>query len=182
MVTASGERVMGPDLADDGALEKLCQRSDFVVLALETYSPTVLHALNESAINTRTRWLSVYFDGSEAVIGPTYVPGETCCYHEFETQAQASLRYKAEYLVFKEFLRDTAVDTEPLVLPPYASVAAGFAVTSVVRSLLNGQTFTSGRAMRINFETLSIDMQDVLRLPRCPACGGARPTYRNLFL
>jgi thiazole/oxazole-forming peptide maturase SagC family component len=160
----------------------LCERSTFVVLAMETYSPAVLHALNESAIAHRTTWISAFFDGSEAVIGPTYVPGETCCYHEFETQSQASLRYKAEHLVFKEFLRDAADDTEPLVLPPYASIVAGLTATSVLHSLLRGTTFTTGRAMRINFETLSIDLQDVLRLPRCPACGGARPTYRNLFL
>ena len=169
-------------LDDDVALGSICERADLVVVALETHSPSTLHAMNEMAIAHRTSWMSVFFDGSEAVIGPTYVPAETCCYHEFETQSQASMRYKAEYLVFKEFLRNTSLDNEVFTLPPFASVAAGFTATSALHYLVRGKSFTSGRVMRINFETLSIDMHDVLRLPRCPACRGARPTYRNLFL
>jgi bacteriocin biosynthesis cyclodehydratase domain-containing protein len=162
-------------------LADVCAQSDFVVLASETYSPVLLHATNEQAIEHATPWMSVYFDGSEAVVGPTYVLGETCCYHEFETQAQASLRYGGEHVVYKEFLRDL----DPgggFVLPAYAMIAAGWAVTSALRFLLEGTTFTVGRALHLNFETLSIDVQDVLKLPRCPACGGERPAYRNLFL
>jgi bacteriocin biosynthesis cyclodehydratase domain-containing protein len=170
------------DFAPKGVVhDDVWAQSDFVVLASETYSPALLHAANEQAIEHATPWMSVYFDGSEAVVGPTYVLGETCCYHEFETQAQASLRYGGEHVVYKEFLRDLDHD-EGFVLPAYAMIAAGWAVTSALRFLLEGTTFTVGRALHINFETLSVDVQDVLKLPRCPACGGERPAYRNLFL
>lgn len=175
------EVVTAADIADDDAVGRVFERVDFVVVAYETYSPTLLHAANEQAIRHRTPWMSTYFDGSEAVIGPTCVPGETCCYHEFEIQSEATLTFKGEHLIFKESLEER-IDSAVLVLPPYAMVAAGLAVTSALRFLINGETFTTGRAIRLNFETLSVDFQDVFKLPRCPACWSERPSYRQLFL
>jgi bacteriocin biosynthesis cyclodehydratase domain-containing protein len=180
------EVMAADDIARDDAVGRVFERADFVVVAYETFSPTLLHAANEQALRHRVPWMSAYFDGSEAVIGPTCVPGETCCYHEFEIQSEATLTFRGEHLLFKEALVDHTgnerLDSAALVLPPYAMVAAGLAVTSALRFLVKGNTFTSGRAIRLNFETLSIDFQDVFKLPRCPACSGERPSYRQLFL
>jgi bacteriocin biosynthesis cyclodehydratase domain-containing protein len=180
------EVVAADDIADDDAIGRVFESADFVVVAYETFSPTLLHAANEQAILHRTPWMSAYFDGSEAVVGPTCVPGETCCYHEFEIQSEATLTFRGEHLLFKESLvghpGEERLDSAALVLPPYAMVAAGLTVTSVLQFLLGGKTFTIGRAIRLNFETLSIDFQDVFKLPRCPACSSERPSYRQLFL
>jgi len=165
----------------ESELDRVFGTHDFVVLALDGFSPKALHATNSAAISAGVPWMSVFFDGSEAVIGPTYVPGETCCYFEFEFQHEASLTLKNEYVLFKE-AAGTAGGPRGFVLPPYAEVAAGFGATSAIEFLTSGKSFTIERAVRINFERASIDYQDVLRLPRCPACATKRAPYRHLFL
>ncbi len=174
--------VESDDIADEAAIAALVEESDFVVVALESYSPAVLHTVNEQAVKHRRPWMSSYFDGSEGIVGPTYVIGDTPCYHEFETQAQASLKHQGEYLAYKEIQRESAPGGRSLLPRPYVMVAAGWSAASALRFLLQGNTFTAGRAIRIGFDVLSIDVIDVFKLPRCPACSGERPTYRNLFL
>lgn len=167
---------------DEASLRAVFDVATFVVVALDRWSPAALHAANAAALATKTPWMSAFFDGSEAVVGPTYVPGETCCYFEFESQHEASLTLKGEYVLYKEALLDSPPYGPSLTLPSHADVAGGFAATSALQFMLSGSSFTIGRAVRVNFETASIDYQDVLRLPRCPACQGLRPPYRHLFL
>jgi bacteriocin biosynthesis cyclodehydratase domain-containing protein len=170
------------DIAEEAALARLLETVDFAVLACEAFAPTLLHALNEQALRHRRPWMSVYFDGSEAIVGPMYVPGETGCYLEYEIQTEATMVFKGEHLLYREELEERKLDASVFALPPYAMVAAGLAAVAVLRFLTGGQTFTIGRAIRLSFETMSIDFEDVFKLPRCPACNSDRPSYRHLFL
>lgn len=170
------------DLTDQDVLDQLYSQVDFVVAAWETFSPSLFHALNEAAIGHQKPWMLTYFDGSEAIIGPTYIPGDSPCYYEFEMQTEAAVVRKDEYLIYKEYLEEADLDASHIALPPFLQVAAGLVTTSALRFLIGGQTFTVGRAIRLDFERLSIDYVDVMRLPRCPACGPSRPPYRQLFL
>jgi len=167
--------------SDETALREIFDLAGYVVVALDRFSPTALHAANAVALATRTPWSAVFFDGSEAVIGPVHVPGETACYFEFEIQHEASLTLKGEYMLYKESLM-AGGPARGAPLAPHLDVAAGFAATSALEFILSGTSFGVGRALRINFETGSIDYQDVLRFPRCPACQNLRPPYRHLFL
>lgn len=115
-------------------------------------------------------------------MGPLYVPSETACYYEFETQVEASTAFREDYLLYKEHLADAGIHGAYFVLPPYPQIAAGFSALSASQFLARGQAMTVGRSIRIDFERLSVDYQDVLRLPRCPACGSDRAPYRQLFL
>ncbi|MDY7094226.1 MAG: TOMM precursor leader peptide-binding protein [Acidobacteriota bacterium] len=171
------------DFTDEKALDDLLRRCDFVVVCLEVFSPSTLHRVNSVAIEAEKPWASVYIDGSEAMVGPIYVPGESCCYNEFEIQQEATLgSMKDDYLVFKESLNGHEVNSSQFVLPPYLSTASGIAAMGILRFLLSGRSFLVGRTNRVDFERLSIDFEEVLRLPRCPACGPNRPGYRNLFM
>jgi bacteriocin biosynthesis cyclodehydratase domain-containing protein len=166
---------------DEAALTALFSEATFVICALDRWSPTVCHTVNAVALAAGTPWLSVMLDGSEAIIGPTSVPGETACYAEFEIQHESTLTLRDEYLLYKEAL--IADPPHGRIAPPaHVDVAGGLAATAAAQFLLRGTTFTIDRAVRVNFETASIDYQDVQRLPRCPACEGLRPPYRHLFL
>jgi thiazole/oxazole-forming peptide maturase SagC family component len=174
--------IAADDIVDEVALRKVFDTSNFVLVCYESFSPTLLHAANEQAIRSGTPWMSVYFDGSEAIIGPTYVPGQSACYQEFETQSESTLSFKDAYRIYKTVSKEQIINTGALVLPPHAMAAAGIAITSLLRFLATEQTFTIGRAIRVNFETLSIDYQEVMKLPRCPACSPLRPPYRHSLL
>jgi bacteriocin biosynthesis cyclodehydratase domain-containing protein len=175
-------QVLAGDLGREGALDEVFERADFVIAAWENFSPSLFHSLNASAVDHKTPWMLAYFDGSEVIVGPTYVPGESCCYYEYEMQSEATLALKDEYFLYKEDLQQDGFDVSCVALPPYLQVAAGLATTAVLRFLMGGQTFTAGRAIRIDFERFSVDYQEVLRLPRCPACSPGRPPYKQLFL
>ncbi len=170
-------------LDDEAAVAAVVAEVDFAVAAMEQFSARTLHLINSVALAARKPWISVYIDGSEALVGPIYVPGESCCYNEFEIQHEATLGgMKDDYLIYKETLDAAPSHFEPPVLPPYLSVASGLAVSGVMRFLLSGRSFLVGRANRFDFERLSIDYEEVLRLPRCPACALSRPGYRALFM
>ncbi len=169
------------DFTDEGRLAELVAGSDFVVAALELLSPGVLHTINKLALEAGKPWMILYLDGSEAFIGPIFKPLETCCYSEFEIQHEAaSVGRKDEYLVYKESLAD-GLNNMHLVLPPYLDTASGMGVTGLLHFLLSGKSFLIGRSVRFDFERLSVDYEEVFRLPRCPACSPYRP-YRHLFL
>ncbi len=167
---------------DQRGLAQLFEASDLVLVALEGFSPRTLHAVNEVALVAKRPWLSAYVDGGEALIGPLYVPGETCCYNEFEIQHESTIGLKDDYILFKESLLDAELDTAQLVLPPYLSMISGWVTTAVLPFLTTGRSFAVGRCVRFDFERLSVDYEEVLKLPRCPACGPQRPGYRHLYL
>lgn len=175
-------RLEGRDALDADALDTLFQEADFVVAAWENYAPTLFHSLNEAAISHGVPWLLTYCDGSEAIVGPLYVPGETACYYEFETQVEASTAFREDYLLYKEHLAEAGIGGTYFVLPPHLQIAAGFTALAAAQFLTRGQGMAVGRSIRIDFERLAVDYQDVLRLPRCPACGADRAPYRQLFL
>jgi hypothetical protein len=88
---------------------------------------------------------------------------------------------KDEYLTYKEALDDPSLGFEHLTFPAYIEVAAGMAAIAAARYLVTGKSFLVGRSLRFDFERLSVDTEEILRLPRCPACAPYRP-YRHAYL
>jgi thiazole/oxazole-forming peptide maturase SagC family component len=168
-------------LEDPKALTDVFDQCDFVLLALEWASPTILHEANQVALTMGKPWMSVYVDGSEALIGPLYVPGETICYNEFEIQNEAAVSLHDDFLLHKETLVNDPGGVH-LVHPAFLSVISGWAATAALSFLCSGKTYVVGRCVRIDFERFAVDYQDILRLPRCPACAPQRPGYRHTFL
>jgi len=170
-------------LDDQFSLEEVAREADFLVVALEVFSSKILHTVNGVAIAAEKPWVSIYFDGSEAHIGPIYVPGETCCYNEYEMQREATLgSMKDNYLLYKETLNEEGIDGAHLIIPPYLNMASSLGVTGVLHFLISGKSFLVGRGIHLDLEQLSVDYEDVLRLPRCPACSTLRASYRHLFM
>jgi bacteriocin biosynthesis cyclodehydratase domain-containing protein len=170
------------DLTDDGAIRTAIEGVGLAIAALDAWSPRALHAVNAAAITARTAWMPAFFDGGEAIVGPTCVPGETSCYFEYEIQQEASLGLRDEYHLFKEALADEGPEPAATLLPPFVDIAAGLAVTAALKFLATGRVFTVNRVVHVDVERGSIDYQEVFRLPRCPACAGLRPPQRHLFL
>jgi bacteriocin biosynthesis cyclodehydratase domain-containing protein len=177
-----GVRAIDAPPSDSKALETLFSKCDFVVTALEAFSPTMLHVANEIALAQGKPWMSAYVDGCEALIGPLYVAGETLCYNEFEIQNEASTRLQADYLLYKETIAQDGVGARHLVMPPVLSMMSGWIATAALQFLVTQRSFVVGRCVRIDLERLAVDYQDVLRLPRCPACAAQRPSYRHTLL
>ncbi len=169
-------------LLDKQELKSVFDQSDFVVAALEVFSSKTLHCLNEVALEANKPWISVTMDGSEAYLGPIYIPNVTCCYSEVEIQYTASsIGVKEEYLTYRETLDYYHLNDMHLVLPPFLETAASMSVLGCIQYLLNGESHLVGRCIRYDFERLSVDYEEIMKLPRCPACAPFKP-YRHTFL
>lgn len=167
---------------DKDALRRICSIVDCVVFASEHPGSVAFHVMNEVALELGKPWFAVSMDGSEATIGPMFVPGQSACYNEYEVQIEAScFGVKDEFLTYREAMSRGDLGSEHLSLPSYSDIAAGMTATALVRFLIGGKAFLMGRSIRYDFERLSVDTEEVLRLPRCPACAPLRP-YRHSYL
>jgi bacteriocin biosynthesis cyclodehydratase domain-containing protein len=169
------------DVPDEDVLLTLLDDTDVVVLTLDGFRPALLHRLNRAAVAAGRSWLPVYADGSEVIIGPLVVPGESACYNEHEIQHEASRALRREYQLYSEELGRAPGDGPPL-LAPYAAIAASWAAIGLTALLTDGTSFLVGRAVRVDFERLEVTSEHVLRLPRCPVCTPHRPSFRHPFL
>ncbi|MFI8484825.1 TOMM precursor leader peptide-binding protein [Streptomyces rubrogriseus] len=182
-VSAPAAGTAGLDGADgDEQLAGLLDGTDLLVLALDGLRPALLHRLNRAAVAAGRSWLPVYADGSELIVGPLVVPGESACYNEHEIQHESSRALRHEYQLYSEELSRRTADDLPPLLAPYAAIAASWAAIGAVRYLVDGASFLVGRALRIDMERLEVTQEHVLRLPRCPVCTEQRPSFRHPFL
>ncbi len=168
--------VLADDRIDVSECEEIFSVCDFVVAAFDEYRLRILHTMNQAALDADKPWISLYIDGSEAVIGPLFVPGETCCFNEFFQQGLAAAGLlKKEVMAHLDALDSQGTRSLGIVLPFFADIAAGYLVSGVADYLMTERSFLVGRAIRQDFERLAIDYEEILRLPRCPACRPFRP-------
>lgn len=176
-------KVLNKPYHNQDALETLFGTSNFVVVTSEVFSSHLFHTADLTALATEKPWISAFMDGSEACIGPIYVPGETGCYNEFEIQSEATLSiHPSEYYTYKEEMSKNGLYSHQFVFPPYISIAAGFVAGAVSSFLLSGKSYLIGRCFRIDFEKPYVDYEEILKLPRSPVSVDMRNGYRQIFL
>ena len=167
---------------DELTVGEIFEVCDFVIAAFDEYRLSLLHMVNQQALDADKPWVSLYVDGSEGVIGPVFVPGETCCFNEFFQQGLAAAgMLKKEAMTYIDALETSGTSSIGIAMPPHIDIVCGQLVCAVVDYLITGRSFLVGRAVRHDFERLSVDYEDIHRLPRCPACRPFRP-FRHTFL
>jgi hypothetical protein len=178
-----GEVVASPHaVTQEDALQQLVDDADFVVAASEVFASGLFHALDDLTIRADTPWISAFLDGSEACIGPLYVPGETC-YNEFEIQFEAALSIsQSDYYAYKETMNEQGWADTTLAMPAHLSTAAGLTAGATASFLATGTSYLVGRSLRLNFEKPYVDYEEILRLPRTPTAASTRQGYRHTFM
>jgi bacteriocin biosynthesis cyclodehydratase domain-containing protein len=166
---------------DSAGVELAVANSDFLVLALEQPDVRVAHLVNRFAIRDRKPWLLATIDGNLGLVGPLFHPVDTACYNDYQTLAVAATPSPAMARKHREHRLGGGVRSFFAGLPSYAEIVAGHASLAVVHFLLRGTCFALGRVMVIDFDRMRIDVEDVLKLPRCPVCGTQKSAYRPPF-
>lgn len=164
-------------------IEKLVTESDLVVLALEQPDLRTAHLVNRFAIRERKPWFMATIDGNLGMVGPLFIPVETACYNDYNVLFFAGTQNRPMARKYREH-RFRQRDTGSFFpgLPSYAEIVAGHASLAAVHFLLRGSCFALGRVMVIDFDHMHIDVEDVLKLPRCPVCGNEKSAYRPPFV
>jgi bacteriocin biosynthesis cyclodehydratase domain-containing protein len=140
-----------------------------LLVAAPRRSLALLERINEMALRTGIPWLQVLpFDGRHSVVGPLFVPGETCCHRCYILRRASTSGYPDEY----EQLHQTQADRPvPACL---AAIVAGLAALVAVRWLTLRDPALPGVMLSLELlPATTVTSHVVYRVPRCPACGSA---------
>ena len=140
----------------------------FVVAAPARAEVPRLTEWNRRALARSTAWMQVLpFDGRIAVVGPVFVPGETCCYTCYVLRRASNVEYEGDFEAI-EAVAGSAAST-----PSFDAMHAGLAATTALRWIAGRDSFVPGQLQVIEpVPTIGVTAHWVLRVPRCPACSG----------
>lgn len=127
-----------------------------------------LRNLNRVLDGRDLAWISGLIDGPFVTVVGHKSP-YTGCFECFESRALARLE---DHVTYHDFARspvgrrgDNDADA------PMMSLVTTMAVTEGYLHAVAGTSRLSGRALGIHLPTMEIQMQELLRMPNCPACG-----------
>lgn len=164
-------------LSQDDASSMLegCQ---LAVVALDYAVERSLTVFNQAAVRLNLPWLSVTLGASNnATVGPFVVPRETACYECFRCRLASNRSYLDDAI--GRYPGAASPDSQPILSLAYpgflAHITAQLAVSEVLRFLAGfAPPTTFGAFLSLNPQVATIVRHDLLKLPRCPACGPGR--------
>jgi bacteriocin biosynthesis cyclodehydratase domain-containing protein len=146
---------------------------DLVVAVAGGLSDRLFAAVNEQCLKTGTRWLSAAISGPQARLGPTFVPDHTACYTCFRHRLNCNAADPTADHAFEAAV--TRNEPEQGGLEAFSAIIAGHLALEAVR-LLTGlsEPSTVARYYLFNAAAPDCETHNVLRVPRCPSCGGSK--------
>ncbi|MEW6456779.1 MAG: hypothetical protein AB1410_08735 [Acidobacteriota bacterium] len=162
------------NVLDEQTLKNILRSSDITIIGMERYHPRLFSEINLLAHEEKASILYSFVDGSLGIVGPLVIPGETACYTCMEASLESSMTNPFAFTTFKTFMEKQEEYGENQSLsgiPPLYDIVSGFVVDSFIRFFLSGDSVPIiNRALIIDFESLEMDLQDILKIPGCPAC------------
>jgi len=170
--TVTREVNCGDGLTND-VLDAAVRESDYVVVATDVPNPPLYKQINDVALQGGVIWTIASLDGAVGLIGPTFIPYKTCCYVCYEIRLESNMFYFTAYQHYKKAATEISLKYKQAYvgLPSLADIIAGFLTYDCVRIIATGFGFSPGKITRVDFQSGIIETNDVLKLPRCPACG-----------
>ena len=146
--------------------------ASLVVAALDHPDPDLLEALNEACLDESVALLPAVLVGWEGRLGPTCIPGRTACIQCANLRAKSNLSQYEEYLLYEDMMRRRPGERPFGHLPHFPAVLAGMATTEAFKVITNSYPATTyGRVVVIDLLMSESESHEVLRVPRCRACG-----------
>lgn len=176
-------RVQGSEATfeDVAGLDAEIARHDLAVVAFERPHLRLSHLVNRIALKRDKPWLLAQIDGSFGIAGPLFLPPDTACYNCFRTLLETTV---PSAQMAERYRRHLAAGRDPGFfpgLPAHCELLAAYASLAAVHYLVRRTSFLVGRALMLDFGAMSLDLEDVLRLPRCPSCMRSEPAHEPPF-
>lgn len=157
-------------LVDDIDLRNAIEAADFVAYTADRRHSELVADINEIAHETTTPWVSAHVFGFDGVVGPAVFPGETACYRCFEERMLSNVANVEGYSNYRDAISEEE-DLAAVGLPSLSRAIAGYLSLDLLHLISYGVGYTAGRIVRFDSMDLSIEINDVLKLPRCEVCG-----------
>lgn len=170
--------VEAPQLANDErattydaeSLESAVKHHDFLVYTANRMFPELETEVNELTQATNTPWVTGQILGFDGLVGPAIFPGETACFECFRSRTYSNVKNPRGYDEYCETLADDD-HLATASLPGFSRMIAGLLSLDLLHLLSYGVGYTSGRVVTVDANTLEMEENEVLKLPRCEACG-----------
>jgi bacteriocin biosynthesis cyclodehydratase domain-containing protein len=133
----------------------------------------LLDLVNTACVREQVPFLPVVLLGWEGHIGPAYFPQLTACYHCYDLRVKSNLSHYQQYLLYEEACRRRPGEQPFGRLATFPDTLAGLASTEVTKIITSCYPpATYGRLVVIDLLMLETEVHDVVKVPRCPTCGG----------
>lgn len=154
--------------------------SDLVIVATDYLQPGLNLMINQRIHDADVPALFSHIDGTEIVVGPLTLPGQSSCYLCFDVQDEGARHLRDEYLIYKDNLRTN----QPIgrVQPAVAKLAAGWVNLAVNKFDPQSPDFLVNRVLRVETSKMEVMTHRILQIPRCPVCSHRRPDLQHTFL
>jgi len=132
---------------------------------------------NRSAVADRTPILFTSISETYVRIGPFVMPGETACFECFHHRMRANLAFREEFDSFVAYaaaLEGSGVESHAQLYARLASVLVCAQVANFLFGSLHHCAFD--KIMELCPVSGEMTLNRLLKLPRCPVCGGAEDT------
>lgn len=151
-------------------------RPGILVLALDQPEPQVIESVNALAIDLNIVLLHCQTNGTEGIVGPFFVPGQTACLLCHHLRVTRNLDFYREYRSWEKWAEASGNSRGISArLAPFTDTIAGLAAIELLKHASGFyEAETYGKFLTVGALTLEVISHQVLRLPRCPACGNAR--------
>ena len=161
------------------SVTKLIAPYTAIVGCMERPHIAFLRNLNRALIQTSTPLSLALLDGPFTSVF-TIKPPETGCFECYELRLMARMQDMAAYRQFVDHTRGRTMDSasKTYLTPLMVSLAAqalfeGFLIASI------GKAKLAGRLLNTYLPIMEIQVQDLLRVPFCPACGFISKAHRE---
>ena len=172
----SGWKSASPALIREGFQESVAA-CRLLVTALDRVWHPMLSHVNNAVLSGSTNWLPILVQGQRAIVGPTVVPRRSACYCCFELRQRANLDERDVYEAFSSSQSLDHVPPASTLFKPFVDLVitqASLEALKIVSGAFSPQTL--GYLLEMDLTTSIVERQPVLKLPRCEACGPARPS------
>ena len=176
--------VFGNNISRD-KLEIIMKDKNLTILAEDAPSIKLSEIINDIALKNGNIWSIITMDGVDGVVGPTFIPHQTPCFKCLEIRKIPNVPHYSQYLSYYDAsLKDSILHKGEFIgLPSYADILAGFFVIDVPHIITKQKGHTIGKLLTINISSMEIEVNTVIKYPRCPKCGnmGREKVSYNLY-
>ena len=107
---------------------------------------------------------------------------ETACYECYENRVIVRNEELSSYKKFYEQTGGMGMLTEKTYMTPILQMFASFALFEAFLLASVGKCKMAGRVLNVYLPIMEIQIQDLLRIPYCPACGHiAKARYNEMY-
>lgn len=143
--------------------------SEFVecdVAIVHNVSHEISFTLNDELYESSTPVLYGAVDGVVGQIGPLVQPGRTSCLECYRQRCRSTMD-RPEF--FEEF-HSSDSQNSTAEFAPMSNVVCGLLELEVTNVLACNTAITQGRMLTLDFRTFGVDVNEILKVPRCNVC------------